>query len=248
MTMLEMNADLRNLIDARLDPIEQILIRAEVSYSERRHIVGEVESQIYEMIARRSENPSRDDVQAVLDSLDPAEAYVPEELRGKVELSAAPSPSPKPRGPRVSKLAVAAAIVAGPIALIGLLATATTAPRQAGEARVVFLTGLFAASLLGVASLIRIILSNGRLRGLPFALFATILFPFALANISIVAVLIATDGVLPWIMTLLGIAYLNYLAIRQTVRWLKQRREHVAEALRHAFHSEPSPKNGTQAI
>jgi hypothetical protein len=248
MTTPELAAELRNLIDARLDQIEHMLLRANVTYSERRHIVGDVESQIYEMLARRSESPTRDDVQAVLDSLDPPEAYVPEELRGKADESAAPSLPPKPRGPRISKLAVAAAILAGPIALFGLLVTATAGRAQAGEARAVFLTGLCAASLLGVASLIRILLSNGRLRGLPFALFATALFPVAVVNAGIIAVLIASNGVVPWIVTLLGIAYLNVIAIRRGVCWLNQRRDQVAEALRHALKSDPSPKNGAQPI
>jgi hypothetical protein len=248
MTTPELTPELRNLIDARLDQIEQMLLRANVSYSERRHIVGDVESQIYEMMSRRSENPLQDDVQAVLDSLDPAEAYVPEELRGKVDESAAPSPPPKPRGPQVSKLAVVAAILAGSIAPLGLLATATSGPAQSGEARLVFLTFLCAASLLGVAAVIRIILSNGRLRGLPLALFATALFPVAVVNVAIIAALIASKGIIPWIVTGLGLAYLNIIAIRRAVRWLNQRRDHVAEALRQAFAGDKPEKNGIQPI
>src|SRR6185295_1799484 len=62
MTAAELNPEFRSLIDARLDAIEQILLRVQVSYSERRHIVSEVETQIFELLARRGENPTREDV------------------------------------------------------------------------------------------------------------------------------------------------------------------------------------------
>jgi hypothetical protein len=66
MTAPELNPDFRNLIDAGLDAIEQILLRAQVSYSERRHIVGEVETQIFELLSRRGETFTREEVVAVL--------------------------------------------------------------------------------------------------------------------------------------------------------------------------------------
>jgi hypothetical protein len=124
MTTPELNGEWRNLIDARLDQIERVLLRVDVSYSERRHIVGEVESQIFELLARRTENPTREDVQAILDSLDQAEAYVPEELRGKfAEAAAANGPTVKrPSGPRFSRLAVGSAVMAAALVLVGAFA------------------------------------------------------------------------------------------------------------------------------
>jgi hypothetical protein len=81
MTASEMNPELRLLIEARLDAIDRVLAGAQVPWSERRSIVGEVETQVYELVSRRSETPTRDDVLAVLESLDPAESFIPEEQR-----------------------------------------------------------------------------------------------------------------------------------------------------------------------
>ena len=62
MTAAELNPELRNLIDARLEAIDRILLRAETGWSERRNIVDEVETQIYELLARRGPAPSEADV------------------------------------------------------------------------------------------------------------------------------------------------------------------------------------------
>src|SRR5207302_1932711 len=108
MTAAELNPEFRFLIDARLDAIERVLIGAQVSYSERRHIVSEVETQVFELLARRGDNPIREDVVAVLASLDPAESYVPEELSGRAAAASVPPVAPAPpRGPRISRLALA---------------------------------------------------------------------------------------------------------------------------------------------
>ena len=71
MTAAELNPELRKLIDARLDAIDRILVTAQVSWSERRSIVGEVETQIFELLARRGQIPALEDVLAVIESLDP---------------------------------------------------------------------------------------------------------------------------------------------------------------------------------
>ena len=65
MTAAELNPELRNLIDTRLEAIDRILLRAETGWSERRSIVDEVETQIYELLARRGPAPSEADVLAV---------------------------------------------------------------------------------------------------------------------------------------------------------------------------------------
>ena len=119
MTAAEFSPDFRYLIDARLDAIDQVLRRVHVAYSERRNIVSEVETQIYELLSRRSEDPSRDDVLAVLDSLDPPESYIPEELRDQ-SAGEPGQPASSPRRPRlptrtvqaVAKLLAAIACVA----------------------------------------------------------------------------------------------------------------------------------------
>jgi hypothetical protein len=246
MTAAELNPEFRTLIDARLDAIEQILMRVQVSYSERRHIVGEVESQIFELLSRRGDNPTRDDVAAVLDSLDPPEAYVPEELRGRLGEAPAGVVAAKPRGPRVSKLAVASAVLVGLLLLIGVPMLATSHPRDTQEIAAFFGVNLFLASLLGAVALVRVLRSSGRLRGLPFALFAAIAFPLCLVNAAAITLVVATRGVLPWMLTIAAIGYLNYLGVRRLWRWLSERHASIAEALRGSLAGWINPKNGVQ--
>src|SRR5262249_24168120 len=157
MTAAELNPEFGTLIDARLDAIEQILLRVQVSYSERRHIVGEVESQIFELLSRRGDSPTREDVVAVLDSLNPPEAYVPEELRGRLGEATIGGAPAKFRGPRVSKLALASSLLVALLLLLGLPLMATSRPREMGEIATFFGVNLFLASLLGGAALIRVL-------------------------------------------------------------------------------------------
>jgi hypothetical protein len=246
MTAAELNPEFRTLIDARLDAIEQILMRVQVSYSERRHIVGEVESQIFELLSRRGDNPTREDIVAVLDSLDPPEAYVPEELRGKLGESAIGPSAAKPKGPRVSKLGVVSAVLVAILLLIGVPLLATSHARDAGEIATFFGVNLFLASLLGIVAVVRVLRSGGRLRGLPFALFAAIGFPLCLVNAAAIMLVIATQGVLPWLLTIAALGYLNYLGVRRLWRWLGERHAAIAEALRGSFAGWITPRNGVQ--
>ena len=94
MTAAELHSDLRKLIDARFDAIDRVLMSAQISWSERRSIVGEVETQVFELLARRTPNPTQEDVLAVLDSLDPPESYIPEEFRDSPAVAPAASSSP----------------------------------------------------------------------------------------------------------------------------------------------------------
>jgi hypothetical protein len=71
---------LQTLIDSRLDTIDRMLV-GRLPRSERLEIVREVESQIFELLQERtSDEPTREDVLAVLARLDPPEAYLPDEL------------------------------------------------------------------------------------------------------------------------------------------------------------------------
>jgi hypothetical protein len=71
---------LQALIDSRLDTIDRMLL-GRLPRSERLEIVREVESQIFELLQERgSDEPTREDILAVLGRLDPPEAYLPEEL------------------------------------------------------------------------------------------------------------------------------------------------------------------------
>ena len=247
MTAPELNPEFRNLIDARLDAIEQVLLRVQVSYSDRRHIVGEVETQIFELLSRRGETFTREEVVAVLNSLDPPESYIPEEFRGRVGEATTGIAAPKARGPRVSKLAVASAVLVALLLLFGVPLLATSHARDTQEIAAFFGVNLFLASLLGAAALVRVVRSDGQLRGLPFALFAAIAFPLCLVNATVILVVSATQGVLPWMLTIAAIGYLNYLGIRKLWRWLGERHATIAEALRGSFSGWLTPKNGVQA-
>jgi hypothetical protein len=69
--------DARQRIDDHLDAIERVLIRGNISRAERRSIVDEVESQIYDMLAARPDQEPVAAVGEVLSSLDAPDAYAP---------------------------------------------------------------------------------------------------------------------------------------------------------------------------
>jgi hypothetical protein len=74
-----LSASLQTLIDSRLDTIDRMLL-GRVARADRLAIVRDVESQIFELLQGRAEagELGRDDVLAVLATLDPPEAYLPE--------------------------------------------------------------------------------------------------------------------------------------------------------------------------
>ncbi len=246
MTAAELNPDFRNLIDSRLDAIEQILLRVQVSYSERRHIVGEVETQVFELVARRSDNPIREDVVAVLDTLDPPQAYVPEELRSRLGEAPTTTVIAKPAGPRLSKLAVGSAALVVLLLLFGIPFVFTSHARDTEAIAAFFGFDLFLATLLGVGALVRVLRSDGRLRGLPFAMIAVIVFPMILVNSAAVALAAVSQGLVPWIITIAGLAYLNFLGVRWLWRWIGEKHAAIADALRGDVAHWFAPKNGIQ--
>ena len=70
---------LQALIDLRLDTIDRLLLN-HLPRQDRVNIVSEVEAQIFELLGETGgEEPTRDEVLAVLARLDPPEAYVPED-------------------------------------------------------------------------------------------------------------------------------------------------------------------------
>lgn len=187
MTAAELNPDLRNLIDARLDAVDRCLIRAQIAWSERRSIVGEVETQVYELLARRSPAPTQEDVLAVLDSLDPPESYIPEELRDRPAAAAAPRAN-WPQWPQEA------------------------ARRLVG----------FSTVALCVAGLL-------------------------LVNWMVVRIIMLTAGVIPWLVTLAGLVWLNYTGIRRFRAWSATREGNLLDDLRHSLAAWLLPKNGAQA-
>lgn len=76
---VRVSESLQALIDSRLDTIDRMLL-GRLPRGERLEIVREVESQIFELLQERcTDEPTREDVLAVLARLDPPEAYLPEE-------------------------------------------------------------------------------------------------------------------------------------------------------------------------
>jgi uncharacterized iron-regulated membrane protein len=154
---------------------------AGVSRGERQGVVEEVEAQIHELLSRRGSEPTAADVAAVLESLDPPEAYAPEGYRGRVN-------RPRPRVPQPCLVALGSA--AGAIVFL-LLATIAfeMGQTQSGEAMlsVLFLTVIVGAAVtgLGLWSIRRIRASAGWLTGLPAALFGALVFPLLVANLLV---------------------------------------------------------------
>ena len=99
-TTTQLSESLQNLIDARLDTIDRMLL-GRVPRADRTAIVREVEGQIYDLLQERDlESLDRDDVLAVLARLDPPEAYLPEESN----TSPTPTRIPTPRRPTPASL------------------------------------------------------------------------------------------------------------------------------------------------
>jgi hypothetical protein len=172
----DLGAPLQALIDDRLDAIERVLLRAGVSRGERRSIVEEVENQVHEMLGRRAAGePTRDDVRAVLASLDPPEEYAPEEYRRRVP------PEARPRQPQPCLLAIGSAV--GGVLTLFFALFLTQLEEEAMLLGAVFLfLAAAAVTTCGILSIRRIRGSGGWLFGLPVALFAAALFPLLVAN------------------------------------------------------------------
>lgn len=188
MSTPSLNHELRSLVDARLDEIERVLLDASVSYQERHHILSDVEAHVFEALASAGQQPTRDQLQSVLDALDPAEAYIPEELRGKPALlnaeatsQAARTAVPPRQKPRVSRLAVMCTVLAA-FALLGYV-TCLSTPGPASQMTFYERT-LMVSCVCGVVAFLRIRFSEGRLCGSWYALFAALLLPVIWIELS----------------------------------------------------------------
>jgi hypothetical protein len=190
MTAAELNPDLRILIDERLDAIDRTLLEVQVSYSERRSIVAEVETQIFELLSRRTEHPTREDVLAVLDSLDPPESYIPEELRGRLVDAPAEPVVPRPARPLLSRRAigVAATLIAGGFFIVGVV----------------------------------------------------------LGNFLMIMLAVESNGVIPWLITVAALLYVNYRALPRLWNWYSKRRRTIAEDIRTGISGWLVPESGAQ--
>jgi hypothetical protein len=108
MTMA-LNADVRAKLDAHLDAVERALIAAGSSRERRRGVVDDLEAQIMDMLAAKSEMPTVGDLEDVLTKLDPPGAYG-QAASGEPVRAAMPVMGPMPGAvarPRYSRAAVA---------------------------------------------------------------------------------------------------------------------------------------------
>jgi hypothetical protein len=105
---------------------------------------------------------------------------------------------------------------------------------------------MLAVSACGVVACIRILRSEGRLQGLPFAFAAALAFPLFWINVIVVAIIAATHGIIAFVLTGAAILYVNYRAIRWLWRWLSVERGNVPQSVRTAVSGWFSPKNGIQ--
>jgi hypothetical protein len=129
----ELSRSTQHLIDSRLDTIDRMLL-GRVSRQERLEIVREVEAQIFEQLHERgADEPSREDVLAVLGRLDPPEAYLPEEAG-----DAGPAPARTSSRPRASQSQrerrgdPRAAKVSGILSMVGMALILLGAPMVSG--------------------------------------------------------------------------------------------------------------------
>jgi hypothetical protein len=216
-TATQLDAPLRELIDERLDAIDRVLLRAGVSRGERCRIVEEVEAQVYEQLARRAGGePTRADVAAVLDSLDPPEAYAPEGYRRL----AGPA---RPRLPQPSLLAVGSAAGGVLTLLLALLLVGVAANDNEEVALlgvVLVLPAAVAVSVCGVVSIRRIRRSGGWLFGLPAALFAALLFPLLVANLMLLGAVFLFEEVGLIAAAALAFLGLNLYVVYHAWRWV----------------------------
>lgn len=194
-TRMELEAPLQALVDSRLDALDAILLQAGVSRGERAGIVEEVESQVHELLSRRTAGaPTRNDVLAVLASLDPPEAYAPEGYRQRLAVVAGAADDRR-RVPQPCLLAVGAAIGG----VLNLLVGALLLQLLEEEVLQLLLVALFcvgipiAVTAGGILSIRRIRRSQGWLFGLPAALFAALLFPLLWLNGLLVAVVVVFE-------------------------------------------------------
>ena len=100
-----LSGEARTRLDTHLDAVEAALVGKGVSREERRAVVDDLEAQILDMLAAKSESPGVADVEAVLTQLDPPAAYG----TGTPGTSAVPAQvvaRVAPSSPRYSKTAI----------------------------------------------------------------------------------------------------------------------------------------------
>lgn len=158
---VQLAPSLQALVDARLDTIERMLM-GKLPRQDRLAIVREVESQIQEQISsHRQDELSREDVLAVLASLDPPEAYLPEDGEAASEGSRRISGGRTGTGRKAGRTGQAGGIL-GILCLAGaiFLPFLVWAVAMAFESEFVLLGGaVFSIVLIFVLAILSLVLS-----------------------------------------------------------------------------------------
>jgi hypothetical protein len=198
--------DVQQRIDDYLDRVERVLLRGDVSRTERRSIVDEVETQIYEMLAARSEQDPATAITEILAGLDPPDAFAPDSKPALASASASGTSAFRPRAlwhrssqwwsvqpdrSRVSPPAVLAAVWSGTAVILAMAVAAFRWPPVPLVA-LLLLVGLTApvgVTVLGLMAARRIRRVGSHEYGLPLALIETFFFPILFANLALIGVL-----------------------------------------------------------
>lgn len=242
MSDLELNAELRILVDSRLEEIERVLLRVPMTFSERRHILAEVEAQVFELLSRRGEPIDRELVQAVLASLDPAEAYIPEELRGKLDEPAAKLPPSLPAGPRFSRLAMACGVLTTSSFVIWAILTFHAMDshsqrtmldhQRTHNLQFALIITMIDTTVLGLIAIVRILLSSTKLRGLILAVLAAMIFPISFGNSAMLAMAFMRGSIVPTVLTIIAILVVNFFVLRALYLWTQKNQPRLSEFVR----------------
>lgn len=206
--------DVRQRIDAHLDAIERVLFAANTSRAERRQIVDEVESQIYEMLAARPDQSASDAIGEILARLDRPEAYSPDarvtpvEDRRSQETAALFSPGKVWRRarawwsvqPGVRRLSPPAALGLAWVGAVIFLAIVMLGFHRPPPLLLMLfallgLTAPVGITVLGFLGLRRIRRPESQEYGLRLAVIETFFFPIVTANLALIGILAASEEV-----------------------------------------------------
>jgi len=102
---MTLNAEVRARLDAHLDAVEKALVGANCTRERRRGVVDDLEAQILDMLAGKSEAPTVAELEEVLGKLDPPSAYGEGAGRASAAMPsqpAAPAIRPQPRYARTA--------------------------------------------------------------------------------------------------------------------------------------------------
>jgi hypothetical protein len=247
LTAIELSAELRRLVDHRLDAIEQILVQNQTPRAERRSILEDIETQILEMVSAEASNhePTRADLLRVFSKLDPPEAF-----SGDQAESARPNAIRENVARTISAIGSVAKPTYTPIGILACIGGLTTlilafpclilAELFADSESVMFYpagAGFLAvvgipAMVLGILYAIAIRNSRGQLRGLTCAAIGISALPIVVGFVAAYFLVAAVStwgmilsGFVIVVLAIVGCIHLTYRSLELFVGALSRRGE-----------------------